>query len=213
MTTTINLSDRAIQQQYLSDPRLGRSDIEIRINACAALSHPWECYQHHDGSLWNGYGWPILENPPIPIAAEILGFWRYIANDANQWLTDGDDSQPHRLNPIAGLAVLQTRRKAHWDYLDALESEQRSLGDALDWGQPEFDADTPIEDLLAAGADPEDLIGAGILRDDMATLAVPSIAPALSPWANPNFIYQPPTAVVKFADRPIRNVDLTNPVF
>jgi hypothetical protein len=208
MTTTTNLSDTAIQQ-YLNDPRLGRSDIEARISACAALAHPWECYQHHDGSLWNGYGWPILENPPIPIAAEVLGFWRHITTDANQWLTEGGDHLPHSLDPIAGLAVLQTRRKAHWDYLDALAAQQRSLGDALDWGQPEFDADATIDDLLAAGADPEDLVGAGILRDDVATAAVPSI---LSPWANPDFIY-PPTAVIKFADRPIRNVDLTDPVF
>jgi hypothetical protein len=240
MSATPNFSDETIRQ-YLSDSRLGRSDIAIRINACAALAHPWEVYQHHDGSLWNGYGWPILENLPIPVAADVLAFWRDVYTNAGEWLTEAGHHLPHRLDPIAGtpmrqgdefddnvpiqprytaalqlppiagLAILQTRRQAHWAYLDALAAQRRSLGDALDWGAPDFDDDAPIEELLAAGADPEDLMGVGILRDDRASAAVS--APQLSPWANPNFAYQPPTAAIALADQGPIAVDLTNPIF
>jgi hypothetical protein len=150
------------------DPRLSVEGILLRLQGIGRIpDQSGARYTHSDGSVWgrNGFFWASEST------AECRSFWYWVKTLSRNY----DGSEPdfdHGLDPYTGLR--QLRRSETFDpeqeHPEALVIADRRSGDAALLNgvslshDRRHDDDQSIEDHLAAGADPDALMNAGILE-------------------------------------------------
>jgi hypothetical protein len=169
MTIVCDQLDPRDYPEYLSDPRISRQDIEVRLNAIAALNAPWERYIHHDGSVWTGYG--LLDETQV-MPEELESFWHVMIGEADFWYDEYRIDFGHGYHPVDGTClctgkvelasacIIRDRNIERAEFLQSKEPPDYAW--TWDGGSG---SDETIEEMLSRGRDLDDLIEAHHLDD------------------------------------------------